>query len=64
MAYAMTPADFLPLIEEDLRARCRPYDRAELLAFVEAAWPLIEDAPDVPRWAAAFLEARRRAAGA
>lgn len=52
----MIPADFLPLIEEDLRARYQPYDRGELLGFVEAAWPLIADDPDPARWATAFLK--------
>jgi len=59
----MTPADFLPLIEEDLRARYLPFDRGQLLAFVEAAFPLIEDDPDPVAWATAFLEAKREAAG-
>jgi hypothetical protein len=57
----MTPADFLTLIEDCLRARFVPFDRAELLAFVEAAWTLIEDDPDVPRWAAQFLANRQQA---
>jgi hypothetical protein len=59
----MNPATFLPRIEDALRSRFAPFDRAELIAFVEAARPLIADAPDPARWAAAFLEARREAAG-
>jgi hypothetical protein len=61
----MTPADFLAVLETELAARFAVCDGAELRAFLEAAWPLIEDDPDPARWATAFLEAKRmaRAAG-
>jgi hypothetical protein len=54
----MTPATFLPQIEAALRSRFAPFDAAELLCFVEDAWPLIQDEPDAGAWATAFLEAR------
>jgi hypothetical protein len=51
----MTPATFLPLVEDDLQARHVPFDRSELLAFVDAAWLLIAEDPDPARWAGEFL---------
>lgn len=32
----MTPADFLPLVEDALRSRFVPFHGGEVLAFVEA----------------------------
>ena len=40
----------------DAAADRPPFHRAELLAFVAAAWPLMEDDPDVPLWAGEFIE--------
>jgi hypothetical protein len=57
----MTPADFLRMLERHLRTHAVPFTRAELIAFVESSWPLIEDRPDVATWCAAF---RERLAGA
>jgi hypothetical protein len=34
------------------------HDRSELLALIESAWPLIEDDPDVGRWAGEYAEVR------
>jgi len=53
----MAPAEFLPDLEACLRARFAVFDQGELRAFVEAAWPLIEDNPDPARWAGEFLAA-------
>jgi hypothetical protein len=56
----MTPpaaADFLAAVEAALLPRRVPFSRAALQAFVAAAWPLIEDGPDVALWAGRFLEA-------
>jgi hypothetical protein len=55
----MNQDDFVVTLEHDLRGRGVAFNRADLLAFVQAAWPLIEDDPDVSRWAAAFLECGR-----
>jgi len=48
---------FLHLLAYDLQLRHVPFDLAELRAFVEDVWPLVEpgDAPE--RWAEAFLVA-------
>jgi len=51
----MTPHDFLIGLEMDLRYRGVPFDGGELGVFVADAWPLIEEDPDVARWAMAFL---------
>jgi len=51
----MTPHDFLIGLEMDLRYRGVPFDRGELGVFVADAWPLIDEDPDVARWAMAFL---------
>jgi hypothetical protein len=32
-----------------------PFSRAALIAFVESAWPWMEEEPDVELWAAKFL---------
>jgi hypothetical protein len=59
----VTRPEFLSDLEACLRSRPVPFDAADPLAFVEAAWPLIEDEPDPARWAVEFLDARE-AAGA
>jgi hypothetical protein len=59
----MTPADFLPVLEAELRSRPVAFDAGELLAFVEGAWSLIQDDPDPVRWAEEFLAAWRGEAG-
>jgi hypothetical protein len=53
----MTVAEFVQALEDDLQLHGVPFDRADLLAFVVSAWPLIEDDPDVGRWVGAFMEA-------
>jgi hypothetical protein len=57
----MTHTAYLP-VGADVRSRFAASDRAERIAFVEAAWPLTEDTPDAPRWATASLAARRETA--
>jgi hypothetical protein len=48
----MTQPDFAALLESHLALFAGvPYDRAELLAWVAAMSPHIEDDPDVGRWA-------------
>jgi hypothetical protein len=56
----MNHTDFALALEQELQLRGVAFSRADLLAFVADAWPLIEDDPDVPFWAGEFLEARRR----
>ena len=53
----MTPADFLDALEAELRLRGVAFDRRALLAFVEAAWPLIAEDPDAGIWAREFIAA-------
>jgi hypothetical protein len=54
----MTPeqADFVRALESELAPRGVPISRAALMAFVAAAWPLVEDDPDLAFWADRFLE--------
>jgi hypothetical protein len=49
-------SDFLHLLEQVLRQRRLPFSRASAIAFVESAWPLIEDDPDVWYWSDRFIE--------
>jgi hypothetical protein len=60
----VTLPDFLTGLTMELRLRAVPFDRGELEAWAADVWSLAEDAPDVIRWAEAFLVARREAAGA
>jgi hypothetical protein len=53
----MTPAVFLLSLEQELHLLGIPHDRGALLAWIESAWPLIEDDPDVGRWAGEYAEA-------
>jgi hypothetical protein len=51
----MTPGDFVEALEAELRLRGARYGLRALQEFVAAAWPLIEEDPDVRRWAAGFV---------
>jgi hypothetical protein len=53
----MTPADFLAALERHLQLHGVPFDRRSLRAFVESAWPLIEEDPTPSRWCSEFLAA-------
>jgi hypothetical protein len=55
-ASEMTPAEFTKALEQELHLTGRPFDRASVLAFVEAVWPLVEDDPDIGLWATEFWE--------
>jgi hypothetical protein len=50
----INPADFTRLLESHLQPKYVPFSRAALQYFIESAWPLIEDDPDVELWAAKF----------
>ena len=51
----MTPQQFVRDMEMDLAIRGVRYDQAALLAFINGAWPLIEDDHDVTHWAREFV---------
>jgi hypothetical protein len=53
----MTPAEFVQALEQELHLSGRPFDRANVIAFVEAVWPLVEDDPDIGLWAGEFWNA-------
>jgi hypothetical protein len=53
----MTPADFAAAVASELKLRSAAFDRRELKAFVASTWPLMEDDPDVIRWAYEFINA-------
>jgi hypothetical protein len=42
---ALTPRDFLRLLESHLRPMHVPFSRAALIAFIESSWELIDDHP-------------------
>lgn len=52
----MNQTDFLQSIESTLQLPGVSFSRAALQAFVEAAWPLIRDNPDVEFWAREFID--------
>jgi hypothetical protein len=52
--------NFLAAVEAELHPLGVPFTRADLVEFLTAAWPLVEDDPDAARWARGFLEARAR----
>ncbi len=51
---------FTEMLERELQLQHRPFSRADVIRFVEDCWSMIEDAPDVARWAEEF---RRATAG-
>jgi hypothetical protein len=53
----MTAQDFLAQLEAHLQLHGVPFDRRSLRAFVESAWPLIEEDARPERWCAEFLGA-------
>jgi hypothetical protein len=52
----MSQSDFSKALESELRLRGVPFDLAALLSFVESAWPLIAENPDIAFWATEFLK--------
>jgi hypothetical protein len=54
----MTPADFLAQLEAHLQLHGVPFDRRSVRAFVEGAWPLIEEDARAERWCAEYLAAQ------
>ena len=52
----MTRDEFTEALEQELRLRGGAFSRADLLVFVDSAWPLIEDDPDPARWAREYLD--------
>jgi hypothetical protein len=50
-----SPEDFFRQVEAELRRRHVPFDQAELRAFVEDVWPLVEPGDLPAKWAEAFL---------
>jgi hypothetical protein len=59
----ITTSDFLHLLEQVLCQRRLPFSRASAIAFVEAAWPLIEDDSDVWTWSDRIVEAQSAISG-
>jgi len=53
----MTQPDFTTALEQELQLQGRAFSRADLLAFVADAWPLIAEDPDPATWAREFIEA-------
>jgi hypothetical protein len=52
----MSWSDFKHLVEEELQTAGMPFDRADLIAFVECNHRLIDDAPDPAVWAGRCAE--------
>ena len=59
----MTPQDFLAAFERHLQLHGVPFDRRSLLAFIEGAWPLIEEDARPQRWCQEYLAACQAGAG-
>ena len=57
----MSELDFTAALEDELRLRGLAFSRADVLAFVEACWPLVADDPSPARWAAEFAAAAHAA---
>jgi hypothetical protein len=55
----MNQPTFLDSLEWELTLRGHAVDRAEVRAFVASAWPLIEDDPDLTRWAGEYAGAQQ-----
>jgi hypothetical protein len=51
----MTPNDFTAALRSELHFRNTPFDGAALEAFAASVYPLVDDEPDVGRWADEFL---------
>jgi hypothetical protein len=51
----MSQSEFVAALEAELQLRAVPFDLAALLAFVESAWPLIEENPAPGFRASEFL---------
>jgi hypothetical protein len=60
----MTHEHFTAALEQQLQALGYTFDRAAVQAIVEAAWPWVEDDPDLVEWARRFAEAGGAEAGA
>jgi hypothetical protein len=58
----MTQTDFTLAMEQELQLRSVAFARADLLAFVADAWPLIDEDPDVTHWPRDFLASDRQPA--
>jgi hypothetical protein len=54
-----TPSAFVRALEAELRLRGEPFGLADLLAFAEAARPLMREDPDPGRWAREFIDSGR-----
>ena len=52
----MTPTDFQAMLESVLQHQRGAAESDALMAFVEAAWPWIDDFPDVDEWADRFCD--------
>jgi hypothetical protein len=53
----VTQPAFLAALERHLQLHAVPFERRELWAFVESAWPLIEPDPCPEKWCGEFLVA-------
>jgi hypothetical protein len=54
----MNRSAFLTALAWQLTLQGVPYVRPDLEAFVDDVWPIVEEDPDVGRWAKEFLQAR------
>jgi hypothetical protein len=52
----MTPAEFTKSLERHLRTHGIPFARGDLIAFIEACWPLVEDRPEIAYWCERYRE--------
>jgi hypothetical protein len=53
----MTKDGFVTTVKDELRGRAHCFRRADLIAFIEGAWPEIIENPCARQWADAFMAA-------
>jgi hypothetical protein len=56
----MTPTDFLTALSRHLSLHNVPHAHGDLIVFVEAAWPGVEEPVIVDRWAPEFCASQLR----
>jgi hypothetical protein len=56
----MAPTDFVTALSRHLTLHKVPHAHGDLIAFVTAAWPCVEDEPNVDRWAQEFCQSQLR----
>jgi hypothetical protein len=54
--------DFMDLVESHLTSLGVSFNPRDLMAFIDAQWPQIQDDPDPERWTETFVQTTRTTA--